>query len=129
MTGSEGPKKLFDMLLRHSEPAQHFDVCRRRQAEGEATGQCRSTTTFRDGNSCLTPLSSFIGIFDEKFDARSFLRGSTVIERAVPLAKWLAARSHLLFGPRQTRKTFLVRRALPAVRIYGLLDSNVCPIR
>lgn len=48
-----------------------------------------------------------------------------VIERAVPLAKWLAAKSHFLFGPRQTGKTFLVRRALPGVRVYDLLDSSV----
>lgn len=48
-----------------------------------------------------------------------------VIERAVPLAKWLAAKSHFLLGPRQTGKTFLVRRALPQARVYDLLDSGV----
>lgn len=46
-----------------------------------------------------------------------------VIERQPDLAGWLARKSHFLFGPRQTGKTFLVRRVLPAARVYDLLDS------
>jgi predicted AAA+ superfamily ATPase len=51
--------------------------------------------------------------------------GPPVIARAPDLAAWLARRSHFLFGPRQTGKTFLVRRALPDARVYDLLDSAV----
>ena len=47
------------------------------------------------------------------------------IARAPDLAGWLARKSHFLFGPRQTGKTFLVRRALPGARVYDLLDSSV----
>lgn len=38
---------------------------------------------------------------------------------------WLAKKSHFLFGPRQTGKTFLVRQRLPEARVYDLLDSEV----
>ena len=48
-----------------------------------------------------------------------------IIARAPDLAGWLAKKSHFLFGPRQTGKTFLVRRALPRARVYDLLDSSV----
>ena len=48
-----------------------------------------------------------------------------IIARAPDLAGWLAKKSHFLFGPRQTGKTFLVRRALPRARVYDLLDSAV----
>jgi predicted AAA+ superfamily ATPase len=51
--------------------------------------------------------------------------GSPVIARAPDLGAWLAKKSHFLFGPRQTGKTFLVRRALPDARVYDLLDSSV----
>jgi predicted AAA+ superfamily ATPase len=51
--------------------------------------------------------------------------GSPVIARAPDLGAWLATKSHFLFGPRQTGKTFLVRRALPDARVYDLLDSSV----
>jgi len=50
---------------------------------------------------------------------------SPVIARAPDLARWMTSKSHFLLGPRQTGKTFLVRRALPAARIYDLLDSSV----
>jgi len=46
-----------------------------------------------------------------------------VIRRALDLAGLLARKSHFLLGPRQTGKTFLVRHALPAARVYDLLDS------
>ena len=48
-----------------------------------------------------------------------------VIARVPDLASWLAKKSHFLFGPRQTGKTFLVRRALPRARVYDLLDGSV----
>jgi predicted AAA+ superfamily ATPase len=46
-----------------------------------------------------------------------------VIERLPDLKEWVAKKSHFLFGPRQTGKTFLVRRVLPEARRYDLLDS------
>lgn len=46
-----------------------------------------------------------------------------VVDRLLDLAGLVAKKSHFLFGPRQTGKTFLVRRALPAARTYDLLDS------
>jgi uncharacterized protein len=48
-----------------------------------------------------------------------------VVGRALDLAGASARKSHFLFGPRQTGKTFLVRRALPGARIYDLLDASV----
>ncbi len=47
------------------------------------------------------------------------------IPRVLDLAGLLAKKSHFLFGPRQTGKTFLVQAALPGVRVYDLLDSSV----
>lgn len=47
------------------------------------------------------------------------------IERIADLEGWLAKKSHFLFGPRQTGKTFLLRRALPEARVYDLLDTSV----
>jgi predicted AAA+ superfamily ATPase len=55
----------------------------------------------------------------------SALAAAPVIARLPDLAAWLAKKSHFLFGPRQTGKTFLVRRALPRARVYDLLDSSV----
>ena len=51
--------------------------------------------------------------------------GAPIIARIPDLVAWLAKKSHFLFGPRQTGKTFLVRRALPRARVYDLLDSSV----
>lgn len=48
-----------------------------------------------------------------------------VIGRALDLARAAAKKSHFLFGPRQTGKTFLVRQALPGARVYDLLDASV----
>ena len=48
-----------------------------------------------------------------------------IIERQVDLKGWIGKKSHFLFGPRQTGKTFLVRRVLPGARVYDLLDSSV----
>ena len=53
------------------------------------------------------------------------LAAAPVIARLPDLAAWLAKKSHFLFGPRLTGKTFLVRRALPRARVYDLLDSSV----
>ncbi len=47
------------------------------------------------------------------------------IERLPDLKGWLGKKSHFLFGPRQTGKTFLVRHLLPEARVYDLLDSSV----
>jgi hypothetical protein len=48
-----------------------------------------------------------------------------VVERAVDLALLLGKKSHFLFGPRQTGKTFLVRQSLAAAPYYDLLDTSV----
>ncbi|MBI2294565.1 MAG: ATP-binding protein [Betaproteobacteria bacterium] len=48
-----------------------------------------------------------------------------VIERVPDVRGWMGKKSHFLFGPRQTGKTFLIRRVLPEARIYDLLDSSV----
>ena len=55
----------------------------------------------------------------------SEVQGRPVIERFPNLPGWLEKKSHFLFGPRQTGKTFLVRRVLPDARVYDLLDSSV----
>ncbi len=49
--------------------------------------------------------------------------GATAIARLADPGDWLARKSHFLFGPRQTGKTFLVRHTLPDARLYDLLDS------
>jgi len=46
-----------------------------------------------------------------------------IVERFVDLPALLSRKSHFLLGPRQTGKTFLIRRALPEARLYDLLDS------
>jgi predicted AAA+ superfamily ATPase len=51
--------------------------------------------------------------------------GQEWVPRAVDLPALLAKRSHFLLGPRQTGKTTLVRRTLPHVRVYDLLDTAV----
>ena len=45
------------------------------------------------------------------------------IARLPDLAAWTASKSCFLFGPRQTGKTFLIRKTLPKARVYDLLDS------
>src|SRR5262249_23717518 len=47
------------------------------------------------------------------------------VDRLPDLAAWTASKSAFLFGPRQTGKTFLIRRTLPDVRVYDLLDTSV----
>ena len=47
------------------------------------------------------------------------------IERILDLPALLKKKSHFLFGPRQTGKTFLIRHSLEGVRVYDLLDTSV----
>jgi len=47
------------------------------------------------------------------------------IERVLDLPALLAKKSHFLFGPRQTGKSFLIRHALRNARVYDLLDTAV----
>jgi len=47
------------------------------------------------------------------------------IPRTLDLPALLARKSHFLFGPRQTGKSFLIHRTLPEARIYDLLDTSV----
>jgi predicted AAA+ superfamily ATPase len=47
------------------------------------------------------------------------------VPRLPDLAAWTARKSHFLFGPRQTGKTFLIRASLPQAKVYDLLDSAV----
>ena len=47
------------------------------------------------------------------------------IERIPDLKHWLKSKSHFLFGPRQTGKSFLIRHTLPDHRVYDLLDTSV----
>src|SRR6056297_2565338 len=47
------------------------------------------------------------------------------IQRLVDLPGILNKKSHFLFGPRQTGKTFLIRHTMEGVRVYDLLDSAV----
>jgi predicted AAA+ superfamily ATPase len=51
--------------------------------------------------------------------------GPPLVERLPDLKGWLAKKSHFLFGPRQTGKSFWARRTLPEARVYDLLDSSV----
>jgi len=44
------------------------------------------------------------------------------IERTLDLPALIQKKSHFLFGPRQTGKTFLIRRTLQGVPTYDLLD-------
>jgi len=55
----------------------------------------------------------------------SDVTGLPVIPRTLSLPALVARKSHFLFGPRQTGKTFLVRQSLPDARYYDLLESSV----
>jgi len=47
------------------------------------------------------------------------------IERILNLPPLLDKKSHFLFGPRQTGKTFLIQNTLKEARVYDLLDSSI----
>lgn len=47
------------------------------------------------------------------------------INRILDLPALLEKKSHFLFGPRQTGKTFLIRHTLKDARVYDLLDTSV----
>ena len=47
------------------------------------------------------------------------------VERRLDLRSLVDKKSHFLFGPRQTGKSFLVGRCLPGARVYDLLDTSV----
>ena len=47
-----------------------------------------------------------------------------IIARTLDLRTLAARKSHFVFGPRQTGKTFLAHRALGGARLYDLLDSS-----
>ena len=47
------------------------------------------------------------------------------VPRLLDLSALLEKKSHFLFGPRQTGKTFLIRHTLKGIRVYDLLDSSV----
>ncbi len=50
------------------------------------------------------------------------LEGLLYVERTLDLSALIRKRSHFLFGPRQTGKSFLVRHTLGGARVYDLLD-------
>jgi predicted AAA+ superfamily ATPase len=50
---------------------------------------------------------------------------SNWVARLLDLPALLKKRSYFLLGPRQTGKTALLRRTLPAARVYDLLDTSV----
>lgn len=45
------------------------------------------------------------------------------IARQLDLPRLLAKKSHFLFGPRQTGKSYWIRHTLPDARVYDLLDT------
>ncbi|RJQ55853.1 MAG: ATP-binding protein [Desulfobacteraceae bacterium] len=47
------------------------------------------------------------------------------IDRIIDLKGFLAKKSHFLFGPRQTGKTFLIRHTLTDAKVYDLLDASI----
>ncbi|MCK4303992.1 MAG: ATP-binding protein [Candidatus Eisenbacteria sp.] len=47
------------------------------------------------------------------------------VPRSIDLRALLEKKSHFFFGPRQTGKTFLIRRTLHGARVYDLLDTSV----
>lgn len=60
-----------------------------------------------------------------KSSNKSIDTDSSWVERILDLPALLEKKSHFLFGPRQTGKTFLISHSLPNVRIYDLLNSSV----
>ena len=56
---------------------------------------------------------------------KASLKSPPTIERLVHLPALLKQKSHFLFGPRQTGKSFLIRHTLHGARVYDLLDTSV----
>ncbi len=48
-----------------------------------------------------------------------------VINRLPDLVGWMGTKSHFLFGPRQTGKTFLIHRLFSGIQLYDLLDTSI----
>jgi predicted AAA+ superfamily ATPase len=48
-----------------------------------------------------------------------------VIERLLNFRQLVEKKSHFVFGPRQTGKSFLIRQTLPGYRVYDLLDTSI----
>jgi predicted AAA+ superfamily ATPase len=49
----------------------------------------------------------------------------TYLKRVLDLPPLLDKKSHFLFGPRQTGKTFLIQNTLKEARVYDLLDTSI----
>jgi len=47
------------------------------------------------------------------------------IERILSLPSLIGKKSHFLFGPRQTGKTYLIHHTLKGVKVYDLLDTSI----
>ncbi len=47
-----------------------------------------------------------------------------IIDRILDLPSLMAKKSHFLFGPRQTGKTFLIHHTLKNAKVYDLLDTS-----
>ena len=47
------------------------------------------------------------------------------VERLLKLPPLLEKKSYFLFGPRQTGKTFLIKKSLKGTKVYDLLDTSV----
>jgi predicted AAA+ superfamily ATPase len=52
-------------------------------------------------------------------------KNKAYIERQLKLTPLLEKKSHFLFGPRQTGKTFLIQNSLKEARVYDLLDTSI----
>jgi predicted AAA+ superfamily ATPase len=54
-------------------------------------------------------------------------RGKNIqyIERLLKLPPLLEKKSHFLFGPRQTGKTFLIQNSLKGAKVYELFDTSI----
>jgi predicted AAA+ superfamily ATPase len=51
--------------------------------------------------------------------------GLPYVQRILDLPALMEKKSHFLFGPRQTGKTFLIRHTLKGVKVYDLLDTSI----
>ena len=52
-------------------------------------------------------------------------KGGPFIRRALDIAGLVKKKSHFLFGPRQTGKTFLIHHTMKGIPVYDLLESSV----